>query len=269
MNQLFKLLILSVTVLFLFSGGAWALTFSELGTDITIDDNRDRSGDWSGDSDSRGVKEDKEVEPGMVATQYWDLEAFTLNGNILSMVGGWDFTGISPEGYTSGDIFIDINGDAKYGVDAEGFSGNMNYDYVIDINWITGQNSGNYDVYSIKNLLDDQFQDTTYNSPQSDPWKFIKKDDQSIFSGSFSAGKLTDKPFDGDDHYYATGFDLSFLTSDPYFSGVFTSHFTMQCGNDNLMGSGTAPVPEPATMLLLGIGLIGIAGISRKKLVKK
>lgn len=28
---------------------------------------------------------------------------------------------------------------------------------------------------------------------------------------------------------------------------------------------GTAPVPEPATVLLFGIGLLGIAGVSRKK----
>ena len=34
-------------------------------------------------------------------------------------------------------------------------------------------------------------------------------------------------------------------------------------------GSTAAPVPEPATIFLLGIGLIGVAGFGRKKLIKK
>ena len=38
--------------------------------------------------------------------------------------------------------------------------------------------------------------------------------------------------------------------------------------NDDIMGHGTTPVPEPGTMVLLGSGLIGLAGYGRKRFRK-
>ena len=40
-------------------------------------------------------------------------------------------------------------------------------------------------------------------------------------------------------------------------------------GSSTYSGSPVASVPEPATMLLFGAGLIGLAGLGRKKFKKK
>ena len=38
---------------------------------------------------------------------------------------------------------------------------------------------------------------------------------------------------------------------------------------ENPGGSEPSPVPEPATLILLGCGLVGLAGVGRKKFFKK
>ena len=40
-------------------------------------------------------------------------------------------------------------------------------------------------------------------------------------------------------------------------------------GGGDLGGPETSPVPEPTTLVLLGAGLVGLAGVGRKKFFKK
>ena len=256
------------------------------GDNITIPDNMAGFGGWW------GPQEDQEVEPGIpLKGQAYDLEGFVYDNSSLTVVGGYNFwSPPNPTLMLPGDLFMDIDGDVQYGNPSSGGSGNFlepnvwGYDIVYDIDYV----SNTYDVYAIdentllRNVLyGDKPGDGNLDTRGSNAWRYesaLYPAAVPLFSGilatwdNLADADLTDYGFIDDD-YGVDPFNLSHYALQVNMSGLgladgttFTAHYTMQCGNDNLMGRGRKVPDGGTTLTLLGAVLL-IGALLRSKIV--
>ena len=222
---------------------------------------------WTEDTDDEA--NNYKVGPGW-GGQDFDAEAVYMAFDTVSGIDYLYFavvSGARPDNgeryYEPGDITISTT-NALYALETTGFRYNLDSSgYVTGTPTPTGIAGGLYQVdgnYSEGGTGDTLVMNGLPNWASSvdnvDPVQLYKADGTLIDSGNFffTGDSATDQ------HSFMEGMvDLSLLDGN-----VNWVHWAYSCGNDG----NPAPVPEPATMLLLGSGLIGLAGLGRRKFRK-
>lgn len=254
------------------------------------------NGWWRGPAGAGDVAEDDEVSPGSSEGHQWDLEAMGFDdiSTDFSMVGGYNFVAEgSRTPWRYGHLFIDTDGDVKYGTQigtppngakqggmdtiSNSFLG---YEFVvlptIDQN---DAFTGGYEVYSLDR---DALLTVYFNvNKTSNPWRADEdlRKATAVGSGTFTldAGTYADElgVFSGDNAtrwtstYEGLGTILENNTTD--YDGFF-AHYTYECGNDQINGitpgHGISVSDTGMTLMLLGMTMLGIETVRRRREVK-
>jgi len=226
------------------------------------------------------VAEDNETEPGTAIGQHWDLEAFQIHGRTLSLIGGFNF--LAGQGtYASGDIFIDVDGDAAWGSDLGGGGTSLKsnalfrYDYVIDLDQTvnasfdstTSSIGSRYTVYRLDGTANQVVSVALANNAEANPWIYHSGGtaiaghvDRPLISGNYTGGEYAG--WGSNNNHYLLQFDLSFLGATIPDQTLFK--FTMECGNDNLLGRYHSVADTGITLGMLATSALLVLSLSRK-----
>jgi hypothetical protein len=160
-----------------------------------------------------------------------------------------------------GDLFVSNNGWHPYGSapykDDYAATGGESWEYAVDLT----QNGGNK-VAKLYNTSDG-----TTSLSYADPTRYIYRAGQeTTFQPNGGATALDTGTWSiqldplGQDHVLHVSVPVPMEFTSDYLG----FHWAMTCGNDVIEG-GIAPVPEVTTLLLMGLGVGGIAALRKKR----
>lgn len=157
-----------------------------------------------------------------------------------------------------GDLFISTNGwdpdDSQAGYASDTYLNGEDWEYVF--------NTSSSGIYAVNNA-NIQISDDIY--PSGTPYDWYRHNQEVYYAPTTGAvGSFTFDDTTYDD-YLIYSFDLSALGLSGEEQLNLGFHWTMSCANDVIEGGiQKAAVPEPGTMVLLGVGLLGLGAFSRR-----
>lgn len=245
------------------------------------------AGDWTPGGDVKAsTVEDQHasyLNPGY-GGQAYDAEAMYLAWDVANLYIGIA-TGHNPltpnqpnrNNYAAGDIAIDFgnNGSFDFGIELLGGANSSrghvysNVDWALGIWRSNGAWTGYFDPAAAGNLL---------LANPAHPTSILGGTDVGAGSVAYSTvGANNYGSWPGDLHYfYEVSVPLSAFGADWATGNPFTVHWTQNCANDSISATAIAsrpslfrtssnPVPEPGTLTLLPIGMLGLLVLRRKK----
>jgi hypothetical protein len=215
---------------------------------------------------------------------YYDILGMdvTVTENIMtvkiysSFFDKLDTKEILDEKTNMGDLFISTSGWDPAGTEANHYQTDTmltpgtKWDYVVALDH-HGQTSGDglaaNGTASLYEISDGSIVASNLNGLNANSWIY-RKDQMYRFtpdSGAITSGNWAIEDISGTIYDRLTlTFDISDLQENRT-SPNWAFHWAMSCGNDVIEGEAPIPNPEPSTFLLMGLGIVGVAYLRRRR----